>query len=201
MTIEMQRLAQIALTVLIFSATAPAALTAKDDSATGDSQRRVWVRYRNGEHDAGIRAIEKHDTAHRTKVEYHFRELCSVVVTATDAEIKAIEADPEVVSVVDDPKRFLISTDRNLRHYQAAPFPPWFGQRQTYGIELTQTDQIWEEGLTGSGVTVCVLDSGFDTTHEDCEPHNFSGHSFDLLDWTIDSVGHGECAHSSVFDA
>jgi len=196
----MQRLAQIALTILILSATTPAAaLTSNDDSTTGDSQRRVWVRYKNGEHDAGLRAIEKYDTAHRTKVEYHFHELSSVVVTAMDAEIKAIEADPEVVSVVDDPKRFLLSTDRNLLHYQAAPFPPWFGQRQTYGIELTQTDQIWEEGLTGSGVTVCVLDTGFDTTHEDCEPDNFSGHSFSQGDWMIDSIGHGKCAHSSVF--
>ena len=166
----------------------------------GFPQRRVWVRYKTAEHDAGLRAIEKHDTSHRTKIDYHFRELSSVVVTATDAEIRAIEDDPEVVSVVEDPKRFLHSADGNLRqNYQASPFPPWNGQMQTYGIGLTQADQVWQEGLTGSGVTVCVLDSGFDITHEDCEPDNFSGHTLDIFyDWTIDSLGHGECPQSSI---
>jgi len=200
----MQRTSRIEFIILLLAAVASATRSSPDDSSTtGDSQRRrVWVRYQTAEHDAGLRAIEKHDTSHRTKIDYHFRELSSLVVTATDAEIQAIEADPEVVSVVDDPKRFLLSADRNLQHYRASPFPPWDGQLQTYGIQLTQADQVWQEGLTGAGVTVCVLDSGFDITHEDCEPDNFSGHSLDIFeDWTIDSLGHGECLQSSIFDS
>ncbi|GAA3714297.1 S8 family serine peptidase [Nonomuraea antimicrobica] len=61
--------------------------------------------------------------------------------------------------------------------------------------------QVWEQGLTGAGVTVAVLDSGYDASHPDLkdvvtQSRNFS----DEADIT-DQVGHGTHVASIVAGA
>lgn len=60
------------------------------------------------------------------------------------------------------------------------------------GLESTQ--------LTGKGVNICVLDSGFDISHPDFAGRNVEGKSFiEGEDWNIDIKGHGtHCAGTAA---
>jgi serine protease len=114
------------------------------------------------------------------------------VVTTTQADIEALQADPSVLTVQDDPKRYLAvvkNSDVRDRHRDS---PSWKGQATPYGIELVQAYLARDAGLTGAGVKVCVIDTGFDMTHNDFHSANFTGDSLvPNNNWFADSNGHG----------
>lgn len=67
----------------------------------------------------------------------------------------------------------------------------------TTGVGQTGAERIWERGLTGSGVTVAVLDTGIDGDHADLvgqvlEARDFTGEGVD------DRDGHGTHVASTV---
>jgi len=43
------------------------------------------------------------------------------------------------------------------------------------GVSLVQAASVWAQGVTGSGVTVCVIDTGMDQGHEDFGTGQLSG--------------------------
>ena len=124
------------------------------------------------------------------KSKFDFPTLNSVVVTAAQTEIEALQADPNVLSVDDDPESFLpcYSEPRDRhRHLQEANC-----QYLPYGIEMVQANLAWEAGLAGAGVKVCVIDAGFDLTHEDFNSATYTGDSLvPGENWNEDSYGHG----------
>ncbi|PFG41445.1 subtilisin family serine protease [Isoptericola jiangsuensis] len=65
------------------------------------------------------------------------------------------------------------------------------------GVEQTGAPLAWDRGLTGAGVTVAVLDSGYDATHPDLE-----GRVVGTADFTgrgmTDSGGHGTHVASTI---
>jgi len=161
-------------------------------AATEAETRRVWVRYAEGNHDACVHSLLQTASSlgqpGKMKVEFDPPHTNSVVVTASEAEIQALRSDPNVVDVADDPKRYL-HTHRAVRR----KLLEWPGQATSYGIELVQANEVWEAGLTGEGVTVCVIDTGFDLTHEDFDSETFAGVTLtSSLAWTDDIQGHGK---------
>lgn len=158
------------------------------DDGAEDAVRRVWVRYRDGGHDA---LFANHNNG-KLKVNFDFPRSHSVVLTATQGDVRSLQDDPVVVSIEDDPKRYLHG-DRHLRQPAHRELLEWEGQARNFGIGLVQADQVWQEGLTGAGVKVCVIDSGFDSTHEDFDQDNIDGESL-VWDgqWDDDAVGHGK---------
>ena len=163
--------------------------------------RRVWVRY--DDHDACLHSIqtaslkdEASTSQTKMKVEYDFPHTNSVVITASEAGIQALMSDPNVKNVADDPKRYLIDMPHVVDHDQRArrrELLEWSGQATSYGLDLVQANEAWEAGLKGAGVTVCVIDTGFDLTHEDFGSADFSGESLtSTYEWSDDVDGHGK---------
>ena len=158
--------------------------------AEDESLRRVWVRYEKGDHDSCARTIQNHDAKPNMRIKYDFPDTDSIVVTATESEIEALQADPAVLSITDDPKRYL-HTDRH-RYLRQLSATPWQGQLKDYAVPLVEADQMWREGLTGQGILVCVVDSGADVSHPDLNTTNFSGDSLANWEpWNFDFDGHG----------
>src|SRR5688500_14926561 len=62
-------------------------------------------------------------------------------------------------------------------------------QSTPYGINSVQAPQARAAGATGSGITVCVIDSGLYTGHEDHVGSNVIGGY--PSDWNTDFCGHG----------
>ncbi|MEU5866897.1 S8 family serine peptidase [Nonomuraea sp. NPDC047529] len=61
--------------------------------------------------------------------------------------------------------------------------------------------QAWQQGLTGSGVTVAVLDSGYDATHPDLKDVVTQSRNFSDEPDITDNVGHGTHVASIVAGA
>lgn len=160
-------------------------------STKGDELRRVYVRYNAGDHDAAVRATKRFDKDLKMKQHYDFKDTNSIVISVTENELRDLQNDPAVQSIVEDQKRFLHG-DRNLRSRQRNLLQ-WQGQAWDYFIEMVQADQAREEGLTGAGVKVCVIDTGIDYTHEDFDLASITGESLDNSSaWSTDGYGHGK---------
>ncbi|HEU4773886.1 MAG TPA: S8 family serine peptidase [Lysobacter sp.] len=62
------------------------------------------------------------------------------------------------------------------------------GQVTPYGINTVQAPQTWAVGADGTGIKVCVIDSGINAAHEDFAGIAMSGYP---SGWNNDSCGHG----------
>jgi serine protease len=104
-------------------------------------------------------------------VHYQFDRLNLFSVTLPAASMEGIAHNPNVVAVAPDVPR-----------YPMAQETPW-------GIDRVQAPSVWAEGPTGSGVLVCVIDSGLYTSHEDLIGVTVDGGY--PSGWNSDGCGHG----------
>jgi subtilisin family serine protease len=163
--------------------------------------RRVWITYTKGYHVSVMSNMDIHRTKSVTmNPMFDFRAMNSIVTMATEEEIALLLANASsgVISVRDDPKRYPMTRDLSPSHHlrrvqQRNLQQTWDGQSTGYGIELTQVDQLRSAtGLDGAGITVCVIDTGLDVTHEDFNTTGYSGVTLiDGSEWSSDSSGHG----------
>jgi subtilisin family serine protease len=104
-------------------------------------------------------------------IHYQFDRLNLFAVTLPAAAVEGIARNPNVVAMAPDVPRYPM------------------GQTTPWGIDRVQAPSVWAEGPDGSGVLVCVIDSGLYTSHED-----FAG--VDVVGgypsgWNSDGCGHG----------
>ena len=162
--------------------------------STTSTARRVWISYERGQLRSVLSTmdISRIISTHMIPI-YDFPSTSSVVTMATDDEIAALLANTTIgpINVTDDPIRYSMvhSTKKNRqgqRHLQD-------GQTIPYGIGLTQVDQVWQAaGLTGEGVTVCVVDSGLDVTNPDLDTSGYTGvWLVSGSSWNTDTTGTG----------
>jgi subtilisin family serine protease len=105
------------------------------------------------------------------KVHHAFEELGAIAMTLSKEQLKALRNDPRVKNIEIDPKRYPMA------------------QTRPYGIDLVGAPTAWAGGHTGSGVMVCVIDSGIKADHEDFAGVNIVGGY--PSGWNSDSCGHG----------
>jgi subtilisin family serine protease len=61
-----------------------------------------------------------------------------------------------------------------------------------WGVSAVQAPSVWNEGFTGQGVKVCVIDSGIDADHTDLNFGNLEGvNVINNAPWYQDACGHG----------
>ena len=65
------------------------------------------------------------------------------------------------------------------------------GQVTPYGIDNVQAPQTWGVGADGTGIKVCVIDSGINAAHEDFAGVSMTGYASAGQSWNTDSCGHG----------
>ncbi|MGH8075995.1 MAG: S8 family serine peptidase [Lysobacter sp.] len=69
------------------------------------------------------------------------------------------------------------------------------GQVTPYGINSVQAPQTWAVGADGTGIKVCVIDSGINAAHEDFAGIAMTGYP---TGWNNDSCGHGTHVAGSI---
>ncbi|WP_428909790.1 S8 family serine peptidase [Niallia sp. Krafla_26] len=120
------------------------------------------------------------------KVEYEFETVPAISVTATEDELKKLELNPNIDYIEENLPLRIAETGqvKVMPSVQNAPV----GKAQ-WNIKSTNVQEAWNEGYTGDGVKVAVLDTGI-------SPHaelNIAG-GISTVDYTNswqDDNGHG----------
>ncbi len=167
--------------------------------AYSEPEVRVFVEYRVGQ-QAGVQNSLKNAGA---AFHYQFDELNSFVVSLPESALNGIRRNPNVISIEEDPVRELV---RNMPSEAAAVSAESILPEQVvpYGVDMVQARQIWDANFdlkvdkkapTGAGRTVCIIDTGLYTGHEDFSGVNITGGWSQTNDdpglWTLDGYGHG----------
>jgi subtilisin family serine protease len=112
------------------------------------------------------------------QVHFEFDKINTIAATVPSQWMGRLVKDPNVVLVEPDPVRYL-DADPSLE------------QVMPYGIEYVQAPEVWEEGYTGEGVKVCIIDTGYGAHHEDLQGLSVEGYSQVDDNWAFDGYGHG----------
>ncbi|MEO7931085.1 MAG: S8 family serine peptidase [Lysobacter sp.] len=156
---KQQKLA-LALGVALALSLSSAAFAAQPDP------NRVMVKYKDG-------ASAQVETALRGaggKVHARLAKQKVIVVTLPPKALQGLRNRPDVEYIELDAPRYPM------------------GQVTPYGINTVQAPQTWAVGANGTGVKVCVIDSGINAAHEDFAGVAMSGYP---SGWNNDSCGHG----------
>lgn len=133
-----------------------------------DGHRRVLVNYKKGSNYARRSILSSNP---RIKHVMDLNHLDISVIIGTDADIQELANNPDVEGIEEDAK-----------YYPMNEQIPW-------GIMRTKSNFVWNKGFDGSGVKVCVIDSGIRLSHEDFDPSKITGE--EGKDWFTDECGHG----------
>ncbi len=137
---------------------------------------RVWVEFK----PMGAETVKAALLKAGAEIHYRFDEFNAFAVSIPSQAIKGLEHNPNILMIEEDPKR-----------YPSAQTVP-------YGIDAVQAREVWDnnrDGVidagspNGSGITVCIIDSGLNVNHEDFAGVNIIGGY--PSGWNVDQCGHG----------
>ncbi len=164
---------------------APAAYTSNNEGRT-----RVLVEFSPGKKAA----VQKLLTSNGGQVQYEFDDFSTFSVTVPESAVAGLSHNPNIISIEEDAPRYLIGITPSASANVDLP-----AQVVPYGVDMVQARDVWDanrDGVvdagapTGSNRTICIIDSGFYTGHEDLSGVNASGYAGNLP-WTQDYSGHG----------
>jgi len=155
-----------------------------------DVVKRVIIKYKTNSKSAFRAKVKASVTAGSAALEYDFDQFDSVVLTIPQARLDNLKQDAldMIESIEDDPIREPIfdSVQDTLDHHHRN-----LAQVAPYGVTMVQAPLMWEKGFTGTGVKVCIIDSGIDILHPDFDSSKISGSASSNLPWNVDGCKHG----------
>ena len=157
-------------------------------------QTRVWVEFRPDARGAAEQALR----AAGAQFHYAFDRLNAFVVTVPQAALQGLSHNPNIVDIEEDVPRYLLGAPAAA---PAALPASTTGQTVPYGVDMVQARDVWDadrDGVidsgapTGAGITVCIIDTGLYTSHEDFAGVDIVGGYTQVGDpWDEDGAGHG----------
>src|SRR5690242_8997744 len=144
-----------------------------------EARQPMLVRFRKQSEVRSAAALrQREDRVHRlgARLKYHWPSLDTLALSLTPEEQARLAQDPEVLSVSPDrPVRALgTSSLVPVSALLGAPGSSGSVNEYTWAVRMTQANEVWDsnnDGVldpgapTGSGITVCVIDSGIDPNH------------------------------------
>lgn len=170
----------IALAVALFSQLlASGGVAAGDAGAKGTDRAAFYVRYEHG----GRPAVEQAIRGLGGRTDHHFPRFDTIAVSLPAGASPALASVPDVV------------------FFEPVPIHQMANQRVPWNIDMVQARDVWDvnrDGVVdpgapeGSGVKLCIIDSGLHATHEDFVGVTLDGHSqISGQTWFEDGDGHG----------
>lgn len=121
------------------------------------------------------------------------------MVTLPAAALDGIRRNPHVSNVESDAERYPIASTRETVDLGRMATLDVMAQSVPYGIDMVQARDVWDAdgngtidagAPTGAGRTVCIIDTGYQQSHEDL-PDAAGGYSQVDDSWSTDGYGHG----------
>ena len=176
-----------------------AALSLASSTASAAPQTRYIVGFKAGADNNVSAAVVR--ARGNVKRKIHGMNAMSVEVAAD--QVEALRADKNVSYVETDPPRYLPSMEMKAGYessteLSAAANPAsgksyYLGQVIPYGITMTQADQLPNGGAKAGNRKICIIDSGYDRSHEDLNNNGVVTGEYDSGTgwWHSDENGHG----------
>jgi subtilisin family serine protease len=155
----------------------------------GQGETRVMVQFVPGQRGAVQNAL----SAAGANFHYTFEDLNTFVVTVPEAALQGLQRNPNVVMIEEDAPRYPVGVMPSVQSLSLA------SQVVPYGIDMVQARDVWDANrdgkidtgaVTASNRKICIIDSGFYSSHEDLAGVNVAGYSGNLT-WNQDGSGHG----------
>lgn len=139
----------------------------------------------------------------RGNVKRKIRGMNAMSVELAAEQVEALRADQNVSYVEIDPPRYLPSMEMSPEYTSAtensaAANPAsgksyYLGQIVPYGITMTQSDQLPNGGSKTGNRKICIIDSGYDRSHEDLNNNGTVTGEYDPGTgwWHTDENSHG----------
>jgi serine protease len=138
-------------------------------SAAGPDPNRVIVKFAPGA--AGN--VEAAVGAANGRVHHRFDELGAMAITVPPQALNGLRNNPNVLYI-----------EQDVARYPSAQTVP-------YGVPMVQAPDLVATGADGTGIKVCVIDSGIKANHEDFAGVSMTGYASSGQSWNTDSCGHG----------
>jgi subtilisin family serine protease len=151
-------------------------------AATAADSTRVIVAFKPG----AAASIKAATAAARGAVKHEIFGADAMAIEIPTQALKGLQNNPNVEYVEDDVLRYAFATET-----PSTGSPYQLGQLVPYGIPMVQADQLPD--THAGNRKVCIIDSGYDRSHEDLDSSaNVSG-EFDAGTgwWYTDENGHG----------
>lgn len=142
---------------------------APNSQAAGADQDRVWIQFKPG----GKAQVERALQAAGARVHHRFDGMSAFAASVPSQALQGLRNNPNVVLIEADAPRYAL------------------GQSVPYGVPMVQAPDAVAVGADGSGIKVCVIDSGIKSDHEDFAGVSMTGHASSGQTWSDDSCGHG----------
>lgn len=166
----------ISCSLIIFSGYHPSVVKAENST---NQEKEVIVVYKNENGKEDIVEESK-------KVEYEFQTVPAMSVIATEEDLKKLESNSNI-AYIEENKPFSLTETGPVKVLQSAQIASTVENQ--WNIKATNVEGSWNEGYTGDGVKVAVLDTGI-SSHPEL---NIAGgvSTVDYTDSWQDDNGHG----------
>ncbi len=134
-------------------------------AAPADTKRYI-VMYKPGTAESTGAAV----ASFKGQVHHQIHGTNAVVVEMPSSERSQLERHPNVEFVEEDLKRYPMSGST-----PSTGSPYLLGQQVPYGIKMVQADQLPNGDAFAGNRKVCIIDSGYDLSHEDLAGNSVTG--------------------------
>ncbi|HEX5752218.1 MAG TPA: S8 family serine peptidase [Archangium sp.] len=151
----------------------------------------VLVRFRS---KAGMRSAtalrQREDKLRQAggRLKYHWPSLDAAALSLTPEAQARLAQDPDVLSITPDRPVHALGLPPSVPAALAAvPETPAAPSESTWAVRMTGANEVWDAdgdgvfdsgAVTGSGITVCVIDSGIDRNHPELKVTYAGGKDF-----------------------
>ncbi|WP_375768949.1 S8 family serine peptidase [Archangium gephyra] len=155
-------------------------------SSSSDAQPML-VRFRKQTGMRSAAALRQREDKVRklgARLKHHWPSLDTVAASLTAEEQARLSQDPDVLSISPDRPVHALGLAPRVPALLAAVAP---ASEYTWSVQMTQANEVWDpngDGVldtgapNGSGITVCVIDSGIDPEHPELKAAYAGGKDF-----------------------
>lgn len=159
--------------------------------ATSDEIQRVVVKCKAGQgQEECLSDIKASAPEGNVKVIHKLKKAKAYAVSIKSDNLKN-QIGARGFDLYDDPVRKPLHIEESIQVHRDLQSS---SQSTPYGIDMVNAPSVWEQfGARGSGVKVCVLDTGLAAGHSDLTSSKLSGYSGNeaVTPWDRDQSGHG----------
>jgi len=149
--------------------------------AQAEENTRYIVHYKDGSHVSVKSALV---SAH-ANVKYQIHSMNAVAIEANGDSVKLLKKNKNVQLVEEDVKRYPFAGTT-----PSTGSPYLLGQLVPFGIKMVQADQMPSGDANTSNRKICIIDSGYDNTHEDLAGNNVTGEYDSGTGWWYTDENH-----------